>query len=157
MKVTKSTGLALAGALLLAVSGVILAGQGGGAEQEKQGKEIKKVPVTYSKPESGAQMYKDYCAACHGMEGKGNGPVVEFLKAPPPDLTTMAQRNGGKFPAESVSMTLRFGTEKHPHGTSDMPVWGPLFRSLQGSKVTDPLIKLRIANLTSYIESLQSK
>ena len=102
MKVTKSTGLVLAGALLLAVSGAILAGQGGGAEQEKQEKELKQVPVTYnSKPESGAQMYKDYCAACHGMEGKGKGPVVEFLKAPPPDLTTM----DGVFDASLVTET----------------------------------------------------
>jgi mono/diheme cytochrome c family protein len=156
MKVNNYAGIVLAGTLLLAGSRAMLVGKGGGAEQEKQ-KEIKKVPVPYSKPESGAQMYQDYCAACHGKEGKGNGPVVEFLKAPPPDLTTMAHRNGGKFPGERVTTTLLFGTEKHPHGTSDMPIWGPLFRSLQGSKVTDPLIKLRIANLTSYLESLQSK
>jgi hypothetical protein len=52
---------------------------------------------------------------------------------------------------------LLFGTEKHPHGTSDMPIWGPLFSSLHGNKATDPLVKLRIANLTSYLESLQSK
>lgn len=157
MKVSSLMGLVLAATLLLAASGAILAGKAGRSEQEKQGKELKKVPVPYSKPESGAQMYLDYCAACHGKEGKGNGPVVEFLKAPPPDLTTMALRNGGKFAVERVSTTLLFGTEKHPHGTSDMPVWGPLFRSLQGSKVTDPVIKLRIANLTSYIESLQAK
>jgi mono/diheme cytochrome c family protein len=157
MKINNYVGVVLAGTLLLAGSSAMLVGKGGGAEQEKQTKEIKKVPVPHSKPESGAQMYQDYCAACHGKEGKGNGPVVEFLKAPPPDLTTMARRNGGKFPGESVTTTLLFGAEKHPHGTSDMPIWGPLFRSLQGSKVTDPLIKLRIANLTSYLESLQSK
>jgi hypothetical protein len=69
----------------------------------------------------------------------------------------MAKRNGGKFPGESVTITLLFGTEKHPHGTSDMPIWGPLFSSLHGNKATDPLVKLRIANLTSYLESLQSK
>jgi mono/diheme cytochrome c family protein len=157
MKVNNYVGVVLAGTLLLAASSAMLGGKGGGEEQEKQRKEIKKVPVPYSKPESGAQMYQDYCAACHGKEGKGDGPVIEFLKAPPPDLTTMAHRNGGKFPGESVTTTLLFGTDKHPHGTSDMPVWGPLFRSLQGSKVTDPVIKLRIANLTSYLESLQSK
>ena len=77
---------------------------------------VKTVPITRSDPSSGKQMFKDYCAACHGMDGKGNGPATEFLKAPPPDLTTMAKRNDGKFPESKFATILRFGTSAHPHG-----------------------------------------
>jgi mono/diheme cytochrome c family protein len=142
----KSTGLTLA-AMLLGVAVVVL-GQSGAAAQQKG---PKKLPAN-SLPESGAQLYKDHCAACHGTEGKGDGPVAGFLKAPPADLRVLAQRNDGKYPADYVSATLRSGTDSGAHGTSDMPIWGPVFRS-RGKK----LAELRIHNLTEFIESLQQK
>jgi len=151
MPIKKSTGLALAGLLLFALGGASLVGQNAGTVQ---GKELKLVSIAYSNPTSGAQMYKNYCAVCHGMEGKGDGPAVEFLKAPPPDLRTLAQRNNGKYPADHVRMTLRLGTGSHAHGTIDMPLWGPLFRTLD---VDGTLGELRIHNLTVFIESLQQK
>lgn len=152
----KFKGLLFAGLLLVAVSGTALAGQSGGAAQEKKGAELKQVPITYSDPGSGAQMYKDYCAACHGMAGRGNGPAAEFLKAPPPDLTTMAQRNGGKYPSSRVTSILRFGTGTGAHGTVDMPIWGPLFRT-QHQLDGDAAVKRRIVNLVDFIGSLQQK
>lgn len=122
------------------------------AQQEEKG--LKKVPIPYSNPTSGAQMYKNYCAACHGPKGMGDGPAVEFLKAAPPDLRTMTQRNNGKYPADRVKATLQFGTGGHAHGTSDMPIWGPLFRA----RDTDQNVgKLRAYNVTAFIESLQQK
>ena len=142
----KSTGFILA-ATLLGVSAAML-GQSGAAAQQKA---IKKMP-TASMPESGAQLYKDHCAACHGAEGKGDGPVAGFLKTPPADLRVLAQRNNGKYPADYVSATLRSGTDSGAHGTSDMPIWGPVFRS-RGKK----LAELRIHNLTEFVESLQQK
>jgi mono/diheme cytochrome c family protein len=92
-------------------------------------------------------MFKDYCAACHGVDGKGNGPAVVFLKAPPPDLCTMAQRNKEKYPAEKVVYMLNFGSGSQAHGALDMPTWGPLFRSLD----TEPRLnvaELPVHNLT---------
>ena len=142
----KSNGFTLA-AMLLGVSAAML-GQSGAAAQQKA---IKKMP-TASMPESGAQLYKDHCAACHGAEGKGDGPVAGFLKTPPADLRVLAQRNNGKYPADYVSATLRSGTDSGAHGTSDMPIWGPVFRS-RGKK----LAELRIHNLTEFVESLQQK
>lgn len=114
---------------------------------------VKSAPVPYSDPTSGKVMFKDYCAACHGIDGKGNGPVAEFLKAPPADLTTLAKRNNGKFPSHQFNSVLNFGTKSHPHGTVDMPIWGDLFRSRAGRG----LATLRSANLSSYVESLQQK
>ena len=96
----KSTGFILA-AMLLGVSAAML-GQSGAAAQQKA---IKKMP-TASMPESGAQLYKDHCAACHGAEGKGDGPVAGFLKTPPADLRVLAQRNNRIFASQLVQIAL---------------------------------------------------
>ena len=110
MSITKSTGIALAGMLLAVISGIALMGQGGRASQEAQ-KTLKKVPIPYSKPESGAEMWKDYCAACHGMSGAGNGPAIDILKSPPQDLSLMAKRNNGKFPADHFKSCLLYTSD----------------------------------------------
>jgi len=151
MLIKNATGLLLAGSIILVGSGILVF-QGTATSQETQEKTVKKVPITHSKPASGKQMYRDYCAACHGIDGKGNGPAAEFLKEPPADLTMLAKQNNGKFPAEHFASVLRLGTSAHPHGTSDMPIWGPLFRS------QDPAVaELRVHNLSSFVESIQEK
>ena len=151
MIANKYLGSLLAG-LLLAGTGAVLLGQRAGASKEPQQTTMEKTPITRSNPTSGQELYKDYCAACHGATGKGDGPAVEFLKAPPMDLTTMAKRNDGKFPVDHFATVLRFGTKTHQHGTSDMPIWGPLF-----SKQGKAIVELRIRNLRSYVESIQVK
>jgi mono/diheme cytochrome c family protein len=100
-------------------------------------------------------MWKDYCASCHGATGAGDGPAAEILKSSPKDLSLMARQNNGKFPAEHFASILRFGSGGHAHGTSDMPFWGPLFRSLDSQQESH--VKLRIHNLSEYVESLQQK
>jgi mono/diheme cytochrome c family protein len=152
----KPTRFLLAGMLLLVVSGAILEGQGEAVAQDDQVKGIKKVPITYSDPSSGKQMFRDYCAACHGMEGKGDGPVARFLRTPPADLGALARHNGGKYPADKVTATLRLGTDSGAHGTSDMPTWGPLFRG-QDKKAGLGFAEVRLHNLTEYVKSLQQK
>jgi mono/diheme cytochrome c family protein len=142
---------------LLAVSGLFLGAMLIGQEATKQTQEktIKKVPIAESEVGSGKQMYQDYCAACHGLDGKGNGPAASALNCKAlPDLTTIAKRHNQKSAALEVQGVLRFGAESKAHGTSDMPLWGPLFRSLKGD---DNLVKLRITNLSEYVDSLQQK
>ena len=112
-------------------------------------KRVKSVPAPYSDPASGAQMYKDYCASCHGLQGDGNGPAAPYLKSRPTDLSTLAQRNHGKYPWRTVHGTLKFGPQRSSHGPIDMPIWGDLFQSRFG--VAD----LRAANLVKYVESIQ--
>jgi len=102
---------------------------------------------------SGETMYKQYCSACHGADGKGGGPVASVLKIPPPDLTTLALRHGGKFPYEYVSSVLRFGPGVFAHGSSDMPTWGPIFNFID--KYNERSVQQRIMNLTGYLASLQ--
>jgi mono/diheme cytochrome c family protein len=145
----KATGIVLTGMLLVGVSGAIQAAQGEAGAQKKN---VKKEPSASSDSESGAQLYKNYCAACHGVEGKGDGQVARFLKVPPADLSALAQRNDGRYPADRVAATLRNGTDSGVHGTSDMPIWGPAFQS-RGKDAA----QTRIRKLTEFIESLQQK
>ena len=69
------------------------------------------------------------CAACHGMEGLGDGPVGQLLKTPPPNLAMIAQRNGGSFPFERVFEIIDGRKEIAAHGTRDMPIWGDFYRA----------------------------
>ncbi|HTS49022.1 MAG TPA: c-type cytochrome [Bryobacteraceae bacterium] len=102
---------------------------------------------------AGGEMYLDYCASCHGRDGAGSGPVTPALNARATDLTTLAKRNNGVYPAERVRATIRGDLLVVAHGTKDMPVWGPWFRYLGGGSHAE--VTVRIDNLTRYIESLQ--
>ena len=144
----KTTRIVLTG-ILLGVSGAISAMQGEAAAQKKK---LKKEPIASSQSESGGQLYKNYCAACHGVEGKGDGQVARFLKGPPADLSVLAQHNNGTYPADRVAATLRNGTDIGVHGTSDMPIWGPVFQSR-----VENVAQTRIRKLTEFVESLQQK
>ena len=113
-----------------------------------------KLPPTYVP--SGKTMYKQYCAACHGADGKGRGPAAaESLKTRPPDLTTLAKRHDGKFPYDYVTSVLRFGPGFSAHGSSAMPVWGPIFQYLDN--YDESAVRQRIKNLCDYLESMQEK
>ena len=139
---------------LLAVGILIVCGASLGMAQEKE-KAVKKEPVQHTSPASGAEMFKSYCAACHGKDAKGGGPAAADLKSAPPDLTTLAKRHDGKFPDEYVTTVLRNGVKAPAHGSSDMPVWGPILASVSGHDQT--VVNMRISNLVRYIESLQVK
>jgi mono/diheme cytochrome c family protein len=121
--------------------------------QEAPKKEIKNVPIRATSPASGVEMYGTYCAVCHGMDGKGQGPAAEALKVPPSDLTTLAKRNGGKFPDAKVSSAIRGEQDVTAHGTRDMPMWGGLFRSMSGGHQSE--VQMRVRNLSEYIKTLQ--
>jgi len=116
---------------------------------------IKQVPVTATSPTSGAEMFKAYCAVCHGTDGKGNGPAAAALKAVPTNLTLLSKHNGGKFPDMKVAATIRGESNLAAHGTQEMPVWGNLFWGMSHGHEGE--VQQRVANLTKYIESLQAK
>jgi mono/diheme cytochrome c family protein len=120
-----------------------------------QDKVIKKTPVQQSDASSGKAMFTSYCAACHGPSGKGDGPAASELKVAPTDLTQLAKKNDGKFPADHVRSILDFGAKAPAHGSNDMPVWGTLFHALDQN---DPVkTTMRIQNLVDYIKTLQAK
>jgi mono/diheme cytochrome c family protein len=113
---------------------------------------VKTVPIQPTSATSGKEMFVAYCAACHGPDGRGNGPAASALKKPPADLTRLAANNGGKYPDLKVADTLS-AKDVPAHGSQEMPVWGNLFKTL-GSGRNDQ-VQLRITNLTSYIKSIQ--
>jgi mono/diheme cytochrome c family protein len=105
---------------------------------------------------SGKVMFKQYCAACHGVDAKGHGPARAALKIPAADLTTLTKRHGGgEFPYDYVSNILRFGPGVAAHGSSDMPTWGAIFQYMDNyNRAT---VEKRIKNLTDYLVTLQEK
>ncbi len=121
--------------------------------QDQPKTQIKHVPIKATSAASGEEMYKNYCASCHGGDAKGNGPAASALKAPPTDLTRLAKNNGGKYPAMKVASILH-GEEALPaHGSKEMPIWGNLFWTMSGGHQAE--VQQRIANLNKYVESLQ--
>jgi len=116
---------------------------------------IKTIPVTFTPPTSGPEMFKAYCASCHGTDAKGHGPAEPALKKAPKDLTTLSRNNQGKFPAFRVAAAIRGDGNVLSHGSKEMPVWGVVLGSLGNTSKTD--VEVRIRNLSLYIESLQQK
>ena len=113
----------------------------------------KPAPVVSPGVVAGKRVYTEHCVACHGPDARGTGPAAPVLKTPPPDLTTLAQRHGGKFPEEYVAGVVRFGKPFAAHGSPDMPVWGPIFAIQEhGNEVA---VKRLIKNLCDYLASLQ--
>jgi hypothetical protein len=122
-------------------------------------KTIKKVPIKPTSAASGEEMYISYCAACHGTSGKGDGPAASEFKTPPTNLTIICPKSQcGQFPSGYIAQVIENGPQDaKAHGSKDMPVWGSLFRSLHSTSSTDSMVKLRINNLSKYIETLQVK
>jgi len=103
----------------------------------------------------GPALFRAYCAACHGVDARGGGPAAAALKSPPPDLTLISQRYGGKFPVFRVQRIISGEeTSEVAHGSRQMPVWGPVFGQIAWDQ---DLGNVRIYNLTKYLESLQRK
>lgn len=101
---------------------------------------------------SGRELYVAYCASCHGMEGRGDGPAAEALRMRPTDLTLLSKTHGGKFPRARVERLLG-GLDGFPaHGGKKMPVWGPVFMPLSP---TDAHSAALIDRLVRYLESIQ--
>jgi mono/diheme cytochrome c family protein len=104
---------------------------------------------------SGKRTFVEYCASCHGLDGKGTGPVASALKSQPTDLTTLAKNNEGKYPAGFVSAVLKFGRNLSAHGSQDMPVWGSRFKMID--PVNDPTSQRHVDDIVAYIATLQIK
>lgn len=127
----------------------------------------------------GKELFAEYCTSCHGVSGKGDGPVASSLRTAPADLTALAAHNKGQFPSLRVMQAIKAGPNVPAHGSEVMPVWGPIF--LRGEEAnaeappqtptgvveqsehpvrstsTQAEVQLRIYNLVEYIRTLQTK
>lgn len=110
---------------------------------------------------TGAEEFGMSCAACHGADGRGNGPMTHLLKVQPSDLTALARRNGGKFPFEKVVEIIDGRRQVKGHGTREMPVWGAYYEmdiaKQYGPYGGESLVKARVDTLARYLESMQEK
>lgn len=137
--------------LLITLAGAIAVGMG----YADQSRTKVVIPVNKTSPTSGKQMFTSYCAPCHGVDGRGNGPAANALKVPPTDLTGLCKRNHGRFPDTHIVSVLQFGAEVPAHGSLQMPVWGPVLATMNRTNAQEK--QLRISNLTRYLESIQAK
>jgi mono/diheme cytochrome c family protein len=110
-------------------------------------------PIAPSNAPSGAELYRQHCAACHGLDLKSSGPAPYPFRAPP-NLTTLARRHGGQFPDAYVADLLRNGVIMPAHGPAEMPVWGADFAI---GRMGETQVALRITNLMNYVKSLQER
>ena len=137
----------------LIITAAVLALSATGFSQEPK-KQIKKVPAEYTNPVSGEDMFRSYCAACHGADGKGTGPAASALKKAPSDLTLLNRNHDGKFPGLLVQRTIKGDAETAAHGSREMPMWGDIFRSVSPGQ---SVVELRVRSLTDYIQGMQQK
>ena len=113
----------------------------------------------------GKNDFQKFCAECHGMSGKGDGPRAKTLEKRPADLTKLAARNGGVFPVVHVYGVIDGRAEVWVHGIRDMPVWGDIYtREMQARvprdippDVINGLVRARILEMIEYLLTLQEK
>jgi mono/diheme cytochrome c family protein len=115
---------------------------------------IKQVSPRPTVAMDGKTLFHDYCAVCHGNDGKGSGPAAAAIKTAPTDLTQIARKNSGSFPEERISRILK-GTESvAAHGSQEMPMWGAIFSNMNPNPNVS---QARIHSLLQYLENLQTK
>ena len=106
---------------------------------------------------SGMEMYQQLCSSCHGPSAHGDGPVASLIKIGVPDLTRIAQREGGEFPAEDVRRTIDGRWDRRAHGARDMPVWGwQLYDSSSSNDAQErATVDSMIGRLVDYLRGIQ--
>ena len=138
---------ALTAIVVLLIVGAV-AGHDDAAKQKQH--EIEKLIYSLNGPD----LFRAHCAPCHGAGGKGRGPVAPALKAPLPDLTTIAQRNGGIYPERRLVNIIAGDEALLGHGSRDMPIWGLIFHQVEYDRDYG---NVRLHNVTEYLRSLQQK
>jgi hypothetical protein len=148
---TRKNKIRIEGAMVMAAALLVVLAWGipGAGQREQEWMADRNYMVV---PLEGSELFKEYCATCHGMDATGNGPAALALRKPVPDLTRISQRNGGTFPRESVKQYISGESDILAHGSRDMPIWGPIFRQADRDH---ELGQIRLHNVTVYLESLQ--
>jgi mono/diheme cytochrome c family protein len=106
---------------------------------------------------SGMDIYQQLCSSCHGVGGRGDGPVSSLIKIGVPDLTRIAARDGGEFPTEDVRRTIDGRWDRRAHGARDMPVWGWQFYDSSATNDAEERAQVdsMIDRLVNYLRSIQ--
>jgi len=107
----------------------------------------------------GKEEYRENCAACHGLEGRGDGPVATYLKVKTPDLTQLSRKRGGKFPVQELFRAIDGRQTKGVHGDRAMPIWGDRYKVKAtkefGGYGSETAVRDRIVKLVEYLRTIQ--
>lgn len=107
---------------------------------------------------AGAEEFTRSCASCHGLTGRGDGPLAEYMTIPVPDLTQIRARNGGDFPMLNIIHLIDGRSGLRGHG-GPMPIWGDRFETAviaqRGDVGTEIAVRGRILALATYLEAIQ--
>ena len=101
----------------------------------------------------GQALYLTHCATCHGTSGRGDGPMAQYLRVPPANLSSIAARNKGVFPTSTIQRIVDGRQMLAVHG-SGMPIWGDAF-SPAGNAAEDEVAAAKIRAIVAYLESMQ--
>ena len=105
---------------------------------------------------AGKEPYIQYCASCHGEDGRGGGPVSGYLKVKVPDLTLLKKNNKGIYPLDNVMSAIDGRRTVRAHGDRKMPVWGEIFRKeAEGGKYSELQTLLKAKLIAEYVATIQ--
>ena len=102
----------------------------------------------------GPDLFQAHCAACHGEDASGRGPLASVLKTKVPDLTMLAKSNKGEFPSALVRKIIVGEDVPISHGSREMPIWGPIFHQIESDQDWG---NVRVENLVKYLQTIQQK
>lgn len=107
----------------------------------------------------GKARYEQYCSGCHGVDGKGDGPLANLLTVKPADLTSLAKANAGNFPGTKVLRAIDGRDTIRAHGTSDMPIWGVNFKAAgtRSSHTRESASRGMAQEIVQYVQTIQQK
>lgn len=105
---------------------------------------------------TGEDLYRRFCASCHGIEGRGDGPVAASFRVEVPDLTRMADRGRAVNVRDRIARIIDGRYIIGAHGTRVMPVWGEDLTRLEiGNPDAERSTQVIIGRLADYVSSLQ--
>ena len=105
--------------------------------------------------EKGADLYLRYCGSCHGVGGKGDGPVAKHLTIKPPDLTQLKKKNKDVFPLDQVMSAIDGSRAVRTHGESKMPVWGEVFEKFDRARKDPGHAQIKVKVIAEHVSTLQ--
>ena len=108
----------------------------------------------YKQNTSGSEVFRTYCASCHGTTARGDGPLASAMNRKPANLTEIAKRNGGLYPTELVFKVIDGRQPVRGHGGPDMPVWGDVFTRSRDAGDAER-VKAVIESLVDYLGTIQ--
>jgi mono/diheme cytochrome c family protein len=136
--------------LAISLSGIAVAAAG---KQTQAVPDAEQQFTRLIRPIEGPELFRAYCAPCHGLDAKGAGPGASALKAKVPDLTLLATNNRGQFPAVQVRQMISGDKIVAAHGSREMPLWGPIFHQVESDMDWG---NVRLENIMKYLGSIQT-